>query len=130
MQYVFISHANLDKTENREHLRAIVDALTQSGITVWIDNPVNLGYSPDEAGFLRIHAGRPYQDEIDEAHEGADVVLSVWSANVVARFPSGAPQEGHVLRPPWRGSTASFSRNGSLRQENDFGAICAGPLVN
>ncbi len=98
MQYVFISHANRDKTQNREHLRAIVDALTQSGVTVWIDNPVNLGYSPDEAGFLRIHAGRPYQDEIDEAHEGADAVLAVWSANVVARFPSGAPHEGHVLR--------------------------------
>ncbi len=69
--FVFVSHANADKGA----IRHIVDALITANRKVWLDNPAAMGYASDEidAYFHRIHAGRPWREEINEAllqHKG------------------------------------------------------------
>lgn len=75
--YIFVSHANLDKPD----IRHIVDALIARGHRIWLDNPPAMGYSEEEVRttFHRIRAGNPWRDEIDEALRGAVVVLVCWS---------------------------------------------------
>lgn len=99
-QFVFVSHASKDKIERPAALRRLLDALTDSNIKVWIDNPARLGYTPEdiERRFLRLKAGIAYEQEIDEARNQAGVVLGVWSRNVTAAFAPTAAESGRILR--------------------------------
>ena len=77
MSFVFVSHASDDKPR----IRHLVDALIARGHKVWLDQPLKLGYAPEEvrAHFHRLHAGRSYLDEIDEALRAASVVVVCFS---------------------------------------------------
>jgi TIR domain/inactive STAND len=77
MSFVFISHANPDKSR----IRHVVDALIADGHKVWLDNPAAMGYGAADirSHFFRLHADRPWRDEIDEAIREAGVVLVCFS---------------------------------------------------
>jgi formylglycine-generating enzyme required for sulfatase activity len=100
-QFVFISHSSKDKPR----LRPLVDALITSGIKVWIDKPHELGYRhaeikkhfEDEHSVRRLEAGVEWQRGINAALPNANIVLGVWSANVVKRFVTRKPGRRCVL---------------------------------
>jgi formylglycine-generating enzyme required for sulfatase activity len=96
MQFVFTSHSSKDKAL----LKPLTEALIEADIKVWIDKPEKLGYTTDqvERDFLRLHAGKQWEEEIDEAHCKSGVVLAVWSKNVIAAFGPNASESGRVLR--------------------------------
>jgi hypothetical protein len=77
MSFVFVSHANQDKG----HIRHIVDKLIAEGYKVWLDNPAAMNYTADEIrlNFIRLHAGKRWQDEIDAAIREAGVILVCFS---------------------------------------------------
>jgi len=100
-QFVFISHSSKDKPL----LRPLLDALVEAGIKIWIDKPHKLGYShaeiekhfEDEESVRRLEAGVEWQRGINAALPKANVVLGVWSANVVKRFVTRKPGARCVL---------------------------------
>lgn len=78
MSFVFISHCSRDK----DRIRHIVQALIAAGEKVWLDNPSAMNFSAAEIAshFIhRLHAGRPHQEEINEALKRARVVLGCFS---------------------------------------------------
>jgi formylglycine-generating enzyme required for sulfatase activity len=95
-QFVFIAHAGDDKPL----LCPILDELGSKGILLWIDRPDEIGYSSEhvEQYFLRLHAGKPWEEERDEALGKSTLVLAVWSKHVVAKFKPRATKSGYQLR--------------------------------
>lgn len=76
-QFVFVSHASLDK----HLLRPLVQSLLDAGLKVWFDKPEKLDYGSDEVLrlFYRLRAGGRWEDEIDEAKRLSSCVLVCWS---------------------------------------------------
>jgi hypothetical protein len=74
-RYVFVSHANDDKTRLRPLLEAILDA----GIPLWIDRPEEIGLGERHLNCGRIMPGADWQQEIRAALEHASCVLFVLS---------------------------------------------------
>ncbi|MEJ1969122.1 MAG: toll/interleukin-1 receptor domain-containing protein [Rhizomicrobium sp.] len=76
MSFVFISHTGADKPR----LRPLIEALWAGGLKVWLDNPAAAGFTAGEVGkFWRIHAGGPWEAEMDEALRKSACVLVCWS---------------------------------------------------
>jgi hypothetical protein len=74
MQFVFVSHANVDKPL----IRPIVDALIKSKLKVWLDNPAAMGFSAKEikADFYHIKTGGEWLSAIRDGVRDAGAVLA------------------------------------------------------
>ena len=74
-RYVFVSHANEDKPK----LKALIEALLDAGIPLWIDRPEEIGLGERHLTCGRIGAGADWQQEIRRGLEYASCVLFVLS---------------------------------------------------
>ena len=79
-QFVFVSHASRDKPL----IRFVVEALVDSGIGVWLDNPEAVGFSPDyiQQNFQRLKPGPRWLDQIHDALEASKCVLACCTAKI------------------------------------------------
>jgi TIR domain/inactive STAND len=70
-RYVFISHADPDKTR----IRPVVEGLLDAAIDLWIDQPEMLGLGKRHLSCGRISSGADWQDEIVSGLESSACVL-------------------------------------------------------
>ena len=86
-QFVFVSHASRDKPL----IRFVVEALVDSGIGVWLDNPEAVGFSQDyiNQNLQRLKPGTRWLDQIHDALEASKCVLACCTRTFWERYQKG-----------------------------------------
>lgn len=90
MTFVFISHAQPDKTRPDQRMRALVGFLHKAGIPLWIDRPDELGLSAKELEERGVSLNGRWPGDIRDALNACATGVGFWSLHARTRVQQDA----------------------------------------